>query len=50
MIDIAETPSKTIPTSEGTPHLTINHEAIVDLDSSNAFEGMEANDIESVSC
>ncbi|KAI9740538.1 MAG: spermidine resistance protein [Cirrosporium novae-zelandiae] len=25
----------------GTPHLTINHEATVDLDSSNAFEGPE---------
>ncbi|KAI9760504.1 MAG: hypothetical protein M4579_001589 [Chaenotheca gracillima] len=27
--------------SEGTPHLTINREATVDLDSSNAFEGPE---------
>ncbi|KAH0545304.1 hypothetical protein FGG08_000603 [Glutinoglossum americanum] len=26
--------------SDGTPHLTINHEATLDLDSSNAFEGM----------
>lgn len=23
----------------GTPHLTINHDATVDLDSTNAFEG-----------
>lgn len=29
----------TFSPSEGTPHLTINREAIVDLDSSNAFEG-----------
>ncbi|KAH0565048.1 hypothetical protein GP486_001557 [Trichoglossum hirsutum] len=27
--------------SEGTPHLSINHEATLDLDSSNAFEGPE---------
>ncbi|KAI9850957.1 MAG: spermidine resistance protein [Thelocarpon superellum] len=27
--------------SEGTPHLTINREATIDLDSSNAFEGPE---------
>jgi hypothetical protein len=27
------------PSSYGTPHLTINREATVDLDSSNAFEG-----------
>ncbi|KAI9765303.1 MAG: spermidine resistance protein [Geoglossum simile] len=27
--------------SEGTPHLTINHEATLDLDSTNAFEGPE---------
>ena len=25
----------------GTPHLTINREATIDLDSSNAFEGKE---------
>lgn len=31
----------TSPSSHiGTPSLTINHEAVVDLDSSNAFEGM----------
>ena len=24
-----------------TPHLTINREAVIDLDSSNAFEGMD---------
>lgn len=31
----------TFSPSEGTPHLTINREATVDLDSSNAFEGPE---------
>jgi S-adenosylmethionine decarboxylase len=30
----------TTPTSYGTPHLTINREATVDLDSTSAFEGM----------
>jgi hypothetical protein len=45
MIDIADTPTNTVLTSEGTPHLTINHEAIVDLDSSNAFEGTHINDV-----
>lgn len=35
-----EIPSQyTFSPSEGTPHLTINREATVDLDSSNAFEG-----------
>ena len=29
----------TFSPSEGTPHLTINREATIDLDSSNAFEG-----------
>jgi len=35
-----EIPSQyTFSPSEGTPHLTINREATIDLDSSNAFEG-----------
>jgi S-adenosylmethionine decarboxylase len=29
--------------SQGTPHLTINRDATIDLDSSNAFEGKEAD-------
>ncbi|KAH8592802.1 putative S-adenosylmethionine decarboxylase proenzyme [Bisporella sp. PMI_857] len=33
--------SYTFTPSEGTPHLTINREATIDLDSSNAFEGPE---------
>jgi hypothetical protein len=48
MIDIAGTPTNTVLASEGTPQLTINHEAIVDLDSSNAFEGMNISDIKPV--
>ena len=40
MVDIAGPPINTVAVSEGTPQLTINHEAVVDLDSSNAFEGM----------
>lgn len=32
----------TFSPSEGTPHLTINREATIDLDSSNAFEGKES--------
>lgn len=39
MVDIAAPPTNTVAVSEGTPQLTINHEAVVDLDSSNAFEG-----------
>jgi len=40
MVDF-ETPSQyTFSPSEGTPHLTINREATIDLDSSNAFEGL----------
>jgi S-adenosylmethionine decarboxylase len=38
MVNFAETPNAFSPT-ENTPHITINHEAAVDLDSSNAFEG-----------
>ncbi|KFY94171.1 hypothetical protein V500_03391 [Pseudogymnoascus sp. VKM F-4518 (FW-2643)] len=41
MVDIAGPPTNTVAASEGTPQLTINHEAVVDLDSSNAFEGPE---------
>lgn len=39
--------SQSVPTnctfspSEATPHLTINHDVAADLDSSNAFEGMQ---------
>ncbi|PQE24661.1 S-adenosylmethionine decarboxylase proenzyme protein [Rutstroemia sp. NJR-2017a WRK4] len=37
-----EIPSQyTFSPSEGTPHLTINREATIDLDSTNAFEGPE---------
>jgi S-adenosylmethionine decarboxylase len=37
-----EIPSQyTFSPSEGTPHLTINRDATIDLDSSNAFEGPE---------
>ncbi|KFY41006.1 hypothetical protein V494_03250 [Pseudogymnoascus sp. VKM F-4513 (FW-928)] len=41
MVDIADPATNTAVVSEGTPQLTINHEAVVDLDSSNAFEGPE---------
>lgn len=38
----AEVPSNyTFSPSEGTPHLTINHEVAAELDSTNAFEGPE---------
>lgn len=41
MVDL-EVPNNTVlSTSEGTPHLTINHDVAADLDSSNAFEGPE---------
>lgn len=33
----------TFSPSEGTPHLTINKDATIDLDSTNAFEGMSSN-------
>lgn len=33
---------------QGTPHLTINHEATVDLDSTNAFEGKPTYNISTV--
>ena len=36
----------TSPSSfNGTPHLTINHDATVDLDSTNAFEGRFAHSL-----
>ncbi|OBT93079.1 spermidine resistance protein [Pseudogymnoascus verrucosus] len=41
MVDIPRPPTNTVAVSEGTPQLTINHDAVVDLDSSNAFEGPE---------
>ncbi|KAK4996250.1 spermidine resistance protein [Elasticomyces elasticus] len=43
MVDIAIPPHYTASPSSlsGTPHLTINREATVDLDSTNAFEGPE---------
>lgn len=39
MVNLGIPSSYTFSPSEGTPHLTINREATVDLDSSNAFEG-----------
>ena len=39
MVNIEIPQHYTASPSEGTPHLTINREAIVDLDSTNAFEG-----------
>jgi len=39
MVNLGIPSSYTFSPSDGTPHLTINHEATVDLDSSNAFEG-----------
>ncbi|KAI9676372.1 MAG: spermidine resistance protein [Caeruleum heppii] len=41
MVNIEIPKHYTASPSEGTPHLTINHEATFDLDSSNAFEGPE---------
>jgi S-adenosylmethionine decarboxylase len=42
MVNLDIPSSYTFSPSEGTPHLTINREATIDLDSSNAFEGMDA--------
>jgi hypothetical protein len=42
MVNFEIPSSHTLSASEGTPHLTINREATIDLDSSNAFEGMDA--------
>jgi S-adenosylmethionine decarboxylase len=39
MVNIEIPAQYTFSPSEGTPHLTINREATLDLDSSNAFEG-----------
>ncbi|PSR81246.1 S-adenosylmethionine decarboxylase proenzyme [Coniella lustricola] len=41
MVDLEIPNSNVLSTSEGTPHLTINHDVAADLDSSNAFEGPE---------
>lgn len=41
----AQALSTALSTSQGTPQLTINREAILDLDSSNAFEGKGTNDM-----
>ncbi|KAI9847898.1 MAG: spermidine resistance protein [Sclerophora amabilis] len=41
MVNIEIPKHYTASPSEGTPHLTINREATIDLDSSNAFEGPE---------
>lgn len=41
MVDLENDSNTVLSTSEGTPHLTINHDVAADLDSSNAFEGPE---------
>ncbi|KAI0874560.1 S-adenosylmethionine decarboxylase [Hypoxylon argillaceum] len=41
MVNLSIPTDYTFSPSEGTPHLTINHDVAVDLDSSNAFEGPE---------
>lgn len=41
MVDLEIPNTNVLSTSEGTPHLTINHDVAADLDSSNAFEGPE---------
>lgn len=41
MVDLEIPNSTVLSTSEGTPHLTINHDVAADLDSTNAFEGPE---------
>ncbi|KAK3328145.1 S-adenosylmethionine decarboxylase [Cercophora scortea] len=41
MVNVDDPGDYTFSPSEGTPHLTINHEVAADLDSSNAFEGPE---------
>ncbi|KUI59788.1 S-adenosylmethionine decarboxylase proenzyme [Cytospora mali] len=41
MVDLEVPTSNGLSTSEGAPHLTINHDVAADLDSSNAFEGPE---------
>lgn len=39
MVNLDVPTNYTFSPSEGTPHLTINHEVAAELDSSNAFEG-----------
>ncbi|KAI1120069.1 S-adenosylmethionine decarboxylase [Nemania abortiva] len=41
MVNLNIPTNYTFSPSEGTPHLTINHDVAADLDSSNAFEGPE---------
>ncbi|KAI5862961.1 S-adenosylmethionine decarboxylase [Durotheca rogersii] len=41
MINLDVPTNYTFSPSEGTPHLTINHDVAADLDSTNAFEGPE---------
>ncbi|KAL2203183.1 S-adenosylmethionine decarboxylase [Sarocladium strictum] len=41
MVNLSVPTNYTFSPSEGTPHLTINHDVAADLDSSNAFEGPE---------
>ncbi|EQL00993.1 hypothetical protein G6O67_006705 [Ophiocordyceps sinensis] len=41
MVNYSVPDNYTFSPSEGTPHLTINHDVAADLDSSNAFEGPE---------
>ncbi|KAI1505706.1 S-adenosylmethionine decarboxylase [Biscogniauxia marginata] len=41
MVNLEVPTNYTFSPSEGTPHLTINHEVAADLDSSSAFEGPE---------
>ena len=43
MVNIDIPRNYTFSPSDGTPHLTINREALIDLDSSNAFEGMSSS-------
>lgn len=41
MVNLSVPKNYTFSPSEGTPHLTINHDVAADLDSTNAFEGPE---------
>ena len=41
MVNLEVPTNYTFSPSEGTPHLTINHDVAADLDSTNAFEGPE---------
>lgn len=40
MVSFSVPSNYTFSPSEATPHLTINHDVVADLDSSNAFEGL----------